>query len=84
MNNKAIKYVNLFDIIGEASFEYGIPVITIDELILLGKKVVRVYDLEKLARKITFEMLCYYIKLYISTPFGNKVLLEIIKDNKLF
>lgn len=71
------QYVVMEDIIGDLAHEYGIPILPFEELIKLGHRVVQVYKLEDKARKITFDMLCEYIKMFLGTPFGSNTLKEL-------
>lgn len=68
------KYVLMEDVIGELAHEHGIPMIKFEDLVELGRKAARVYHLEEKAKKISFDMMCTYIKMYISTPWGLKEL----------
>jgi len=68
------KLVLMEDIIGHLASEHGIPLISFDDLVGLGRKASKVYHLEDKAKRITFDMMCYYIKQYISTPWGLKEL----------
>jgi len=70
MNKYEGKWVYLEDVIGPLAEEYGLPYISFDNLVILGKRAMRVYHQEEQGRKITFEMMCKYINDYISTPFG--------------
>ncbi len=78
-NNHEDMYVDMRDVIGDLVYEYGIPILSFDNLVALGQRVVIVYKLDHLARRITFDEICYYICEYIRTPFGRKVLEEIVK-----
>lgn len=71
------RFVIMEDVIGELAHEHGIPLLSFDNLVELGRKAALVYHLEEKAKKISFDMMCTYIKLYISTPFGLKVLKEL-------
>ena len=71
-------YVNMNDVIGDLALEYGIPVIPFEDLVALGKRVVLIYNLDSKAKRITFDTICYYIRLFISTPFGKKALYDIV------
>lgn len=75
MNNN--KYVNMYHVIGDLSLEYGVPIMSWDDLVTLGQRAVNVYGLASQARKIPFAELCEYICLFIKTPFGTKVLKEL-------
>ncbi len=70
-------YVDLNDVIGPLALEYGLPIISFDNLIELGKRVVIIYNLDSQAKRITFETMCYYIREYVNTPFGLKTLKEL-------
>lgn len=72
-------YVDMTDVIGNLAYEHGIPTISFDDLIKLGQRVVIVYGLDHLAKRITFDVMCTYIAKYIQTPFGRKVLDDIVK-----
>ena len=71
------KRINMDVVIGELAYEHGIPYITFEHLVELGRKAALVYHLEEKAKKISFDMMCTYIKMYISTPFGLRVLREL-------
>lgn len=75
--NKQELYVRLEDVIGELAHEHGLPIISFDNLVELGKRVVTVYNLDHQAKKITFEVMCTYIRKFIATPFGLKMLREL-------
>lgn len=76
------KYVNMEQVIGNIAIEYNIPLLKFDELVYLCKKTVIVFNLDQQAKKIPFTTLCDYVKLFIQTPFGKKILEQII-DNQL-
>lgn len=81
MRHKEDRYVNMTSVIGELAFDYNIPVMRFDQLVELGKRSVAVYGLEDHSKKIPFADLCEYIIAFIKTPFGEKTLLELSKDN---
>jgi len=56
------------------AYEYGIHNVSFEDMVELGRKVVIVYKLEDRAHTISFDELCSYIKMFISTPFGVKAL----------
>lgn len=69
--------VNMDAVIGDMVHEYGVPYLKFDALVTLGERVVRVYSL---GNKVSFDTLCVYIKKYISTPFGAKLLRELLSS----
>ena len=71
-------YVNMQDVIGDLAHEHGIPIISFDNLVKLGQRVVIIYGLDHLAKRITFDVMCSYIAKYIQTPFGKQVLEDIL------
>lgn len=71
------QFVSMEHVIGTLAFEYNIPILELDDLILLGKRAVIVYDLDKYAKKITFHELCEYICTFIKTPFGLNLLKQL-------
>lgn len=72
------KLVLMEDVIGDMASEYGIPVITFDNLVALGKLAVNVYNLQDKGKKISFDDICVHIKKYIETPFGMKELKRLL------
>ncbi len=77
MTTKDERLVNMEHVIGELAHEHGIPILTMDQLTLLGQRAVQVYGLTSQAKTILFADLCEYIKAFISTIFGLKILKEI-------
>jgi len=75
MNNL---YVNMQDVIGELAYEHGLPPISFENLVLLGQRVVIIYNLDHQAKKITFDVMCHYIKKFIETPFGLNTLKSLL------
>ncbi len=71
-------YVNMDHVLGDLAYEYGIPYMQFKDLVLLGQHAVRVYNLHP-ANRISFDCLCTHIRLFICTPFGRKVMHEIVK-----
>lgn len=71
--------VNMDHVIGDLVYEYGIPYLYFSDLIKLGQHTVRVYGLDKSAKRISFDVLCTYISMFIKTPFGNRVLRNLAK-----
>ena len=78
MKNNEEQYINMEHVIGYLAIEYEVPIISLDSLILLGQRTVNVYNLQKYSKKIPFGELCEYITMFIQTPFGNKMLRELI------
>ncbi len=72
------RYVRFEDVIGHLAMDYGWPLLKFEDLVLLGQRAVKVYGLEGKYKTITFEVMCYYITLYINTPFGKKTLMDLI------
>jgi len=78
MKNKDCKFVVMQDVIGDLAHEHGIPILSFDDLVELGKKAVIVFKLEETGKRITFDAMCAAIKSYISLPFGLKELKKLI------
>lgn len=74
------KYVYLHMIIGDYAKKYNIEIITIENLIKLGKRVDTLYRLKSKYRRITFSLLCEYIIDFINTPFGLKTLKDMCQE----
>lgn len=72
------RWVDLRDVVGERAMEYGLPLISFENLVELGKRAVQVYCLEERAKYITFGMMCEYIQAFISTPFGENTLKKLL------
>lgn len=77
MNNKKDMLVDMSHVIGHLVYEYGVPILSFEQLTTLGQRAVNVYRLGPHAKRITFPELCEYIKAFISTAFGLKVLKQI-------
>lgn len=69
-------YIDMYSVIGDLVHEYGVPLLCFEDLVQLGIRTTKVYNLDS---KVPFEVLCLAIKNFISTPFGNKMLLELSK-----
>lgn len=76
--NKYEKYVDLSNVIGELAYDYGIPYISFDSLVILGQRAVKVYGLDSQSKHISFDTMCLYIAKYINTPFGDRILRELL------
>ncbi len=72
-----IKYVLMSDVIGSLAEEYAIPILSFDNLVLLGQRTVHIYNLDHRAKTIKFAVLCEYITMFIQTPFGKRLLKEL-------
>lgn len=68
------QYVNMQDILGSLAIDYNIPILELDNLIILAQRTVIVYNLDKYSKQITVAELFDYIKLFVQTPFGNTLL----------
>lgn len=68
-------------ILSDMLAEYGIPDMEPAAFVVLAKRVVLVYHLDVLHRKITFEQLCSKVYDYMQTPFGRKALQDAINNN---
>lgn len=77
--NENIKYINMLDVIGEdLVYKYNTPYITFDNLIILARRAIVVFDLQYIYnKKIPFDIICLSIIKYINTPFGKKILYEL-------
>jgi hypothetical protein len=73
--------VDMRDVVGDLANEWGIPIMSFDNLVLLGQRVVIVYALDAVAKRITFDVMCHYIAKFIQTPFGGRVLQELLQNN---
>ncbi len=71
------KYVNLEDVVGYIAVEYNLPPMRGEDFITLCKRCVQVYQLENKARKITFDMMCQYLAMYVATPWGRKAIRDL-------
>lgn len=69
------RFVKLEDVIGVWAQEYGVPSISFDDLIVLGKRAIRAYNIQE--PHISFDNMCKYIVQYIQTPFGKRALKEL-------
>lgn len=76
----AERWVDLRDVVGERAMEYGLPLISFDNLVELGKRAVNVYGLDNRAKYITFDMICEHINEFINTPFGKNTLKKLLSN----
>ncbi len=60
--------------IEQLAYEHGIRNVNFENLVDLGRKAVIVYRLQDKSETLSFDELCSYIKMFISTPFGVKAL----------
>lgn len=82
INIKPDMLVDMKDVLGDLAYEYNLPYLRFDELVLLGKCAVNVYGLEDRSKRITFAELCECISKYVESPFGNKVLRQILAGKR--
>lgn len=78
--NTETRYVDMYCVIGTMAKETNVTFLSFENLVELGKRTVRVYNLEERHKTIKFEVLCEYITMYIKTPFGRKYLLDLFKS----
>jgi hypothetical protein len=77
------RYVDMYCVIGSEVNRTNVNVLSFDNLIELGKRVAIVYDLQSKYRYVSFEVLCEHITLFIKTPFGRRMLLDLFEKDKL-
>ena len=61
----------------EHAREFGIPITTFEGLVLLGKHAIRVFGVEN-PNRVSFDKLCEVICKFLDTPWGFKILKEVL------
>ena len=70
--------VNMEDVLGNLAIDYNIPYLTFNQLVTLGMRTAHACNLDWKAKKIPFAELCDHIQSFVQTPFGQKVLRDIL------